>query len=141
MNVSLLAAAGYTYYKQSRYRPPLPVNCLIGGNHLFGELSLKPEQIKLLQQKAASFHGALNKKRQEVAQRREALFDLLRADNPDNKSLEDAIARINNNQHDMQKMVVAHMLEFKAMLDKDQQKKFLDLIEEAMAKRKGTICP
>jgi Spy/CpxP family protein refolding chaperone len=141
MNASLLAAAGYTHYKQSRFRSPAPVNCVIGGNHLFGELSLKPEQIKLFQQKAASFHGVLNKKRQEVDQLRGSLFGLIGADNPDHKAIEVAITRINNSQYDMQKMVVAHMLEFKAMLDKDQQKKFLDLVEGAMGKRKETLCP
>jgi len=141
LNFSLLGAAGYTHYKQSRYRTPAPINCGIRGDHLFGELSLKPEQIKLFQQKAASFHGALNKKRQEVDQMRGALFGLLRADNPDHKALEAPIARINNNQHEMQQMVVAHLLEFKSLLDKDQQKKFLDLIEGAMGKRKEMVCP
>lgn len=141
LNVSLLGAAGYAHYKQSRYRSPAPVDCAIRGNHLFGELSLKPEQIKLFQQKAALFHGLLGKKRQEVDRIRGTLFGLLRADNPDSQALEAAIARINTNQHEMQKMVVAHLLEFKAMLDKDQQKKFLDLIEGAMGKRKEMLCP
>ena len=141
MNFSLLGAAGYTHYQQSRSNLAAPFSYDHHSNYLFQELSLKPEQIKLFQQKAASFHGALNKKRQEVDQLRGSLFGLMGADNPDHNAIEAAITRINNSQHDMQKMVVAHMLEFKAMLDKDQQKKFLDLIEGAMAKRKGTICP
>jgi Spy/CpxP family protein refolding chaperone len=141
MNFSLLGAAGYTHYRQSRSNLAAPFGCDHHNNYLFQELSLKPEQIKLFQQKAALFHGALNKKRQEVDQLRGSLFGLLGAENPDPKAIEATITRINNSQHDMQKMVVAHMLEFKAMLDKDQQKKFLDLIEGAMAKRKGTICP
>jgi hypothetical protein len=41
----------------------------------------------------------------------------------------------------MQRLVVAHMLEFKALLDKDQQKRFLDLIEGAMTERKKAFCP
>jgi Spy/CpxP family protein refolding chaperone len=141
LNLSLLGAAGYTYYKQSPYRSPAPVNCVIRDNQLIGELSLKPEQIKLFQQKALTFHGLIGKKRLEVDQMREALFSLLGTDNPDNKALETAIARINTNQHDMQKMVIAHILEFKSLLDKEQQKKFLNLIQGAMAKRKETLCP
>ncbi len=59
----------------------------------------------------------------------------MRADNPDQKAIEATIAQINKAQEEMQKTVVAHMLEFKSMLDKEQQKRFLDLIETAMADR------
>jgi Spy/CpxP family protein refolding chaperone len=141
MNVSFLGAAGYTHYKQSRPRATGSVDCDIQGKHLFGELSLNPEQIKQFQQKAVSFHRALGKKKQEVDRLRGSLLGLLRADNPDQTTIDEAISQINIRQHDMQKMVMAHILEFKSMLDKDQQKKFLDLIEGAMAKKKETLCP
>jgi Spy/CpxP family protein refolding chaperone len=144
MNFSLLGAAGYNYYhksQQSRSRLTAPVDCDIQGNHLFTALSLKPEQIKIFQQKAALFHSALAKKRQEVDRLRTTLITLMRTDNPDNKVIETTITQINKIQENMQKTVVSHMLEFKAMLDKDQQKKFLDLIEGAMGQRKGEICP
>ena len=139
LNFSLLGAAGYNYYHihhQSRFRLTAPVSCGIQGNHLFAELSLKPEQIKLFQQKAASFHSALGKKRQEVERLREGLFGFMRADNPDSQAIQGTIIQINKTQEDMQRMVVAHMLEFKSLLDKDQQKKFLDLIEGAMGQEK-----
>ena len=78
LNISLLGAAGYTHYKQSRQRmeAPFGYGCIPGqatpsghyaqGPHLFQELSLKPEQTNIFQQKAVLFHTALNKKRQEV---------------------------------------------------------------------------
>lgn len=141
LNFSLLGAAGYTHYRQSRLHPAEPLSCDHHSNYLFQQLSLKPEQIKLFEQKAVSFHGALNKKRQEVDELRGSLFGFMSADNPDQDSIETAITRINSSQHEMQKMVVAHMLEFKALLDKDQQKKFLGLIEGAMGKRKEMLCP
>jgi Spy/CpxP family protein refolding chaperone len=141
LNFSMLGAAGYTHYRQSSFRQTSPVNCPVRGNYLFEGLSLKPEQIKLFQQKAESFHGTIAEKRQEIDQMRGSLFGLLRADTPDSKAIDEAISRINHQQHDMQQMVIAHLLEFKAMLDKNQQKKFLDLIEGAMGKRKETLCP
>ncbi|MFH0789889.1 MAG: periplasmic heavy metal sensor [Pseudomonadota bacterium] len=141
LNFSFLGAAGYTHYKQSRYRQPPQINCGVQGGHLFEELSLKPEQIKLFQHKAPLFHSTLNKKRQEVDYLRGSLFGLMGADNPDHQAIEAAITQINDRQHEMQKMVVAHMLEFKSMLDKDQQKKFLGLIEGAMGKRREALCP
>jgi Spy/CpxP family protein refolding chaperone len=141
MNFSLLGAAGYTHYKQSRYRLAAPVSYSTRGNYPFKELSLKPEQIKLFQQKAVAFHDLLDNKRQEVDRLRGSLFGLMRADIPDSKAIQGMIIQINKTQEEMQRMVVAHMLEFKTMLDKDQQKKFLDLIEGAMAKRREALCP
>ncbi len=65
----------------------------------------------------------------------------MRADNPDQKAIEATIAQINKTQEEMQKTVVAHMLEFKSMLDKDQQQKFLNMIEGAMGQRGEMQCP
>jgi uncharacterized membrane protein len=158
LNLSFLGAAGYTHYKQTRYRAPfagipagpapfgpgMPVRTPSGyavPGWLFEKLALKPEQLKLFQQKAGSFHAALDQKRQEVDRLRTALFGLMRADNPDQKAIEATIAQINREQEEMQKTVVAHMLEFRAMLNKEQQKKFLDLIEGAMVQRGEMQCP
>jgi Spy/CpxP family protein refolding chaperone len=140
LNFSFLGAAGYTHYKQTRYRPApfgygVPAHGPVGGTHLFEELALKPEQLEAFHEKALPFHAAIAKKRQQVDALRASLFGLMRADNPDQKAIEATIAQINRAQEEMQQTVVAHMLEFKAMLDKEQQKRFLDLIETAMADR------
>ena len=142
LNISVLVSAGYTHYKQSRYRP-LPVGYELqkGGSHLFEELALKPEQLKAFQEKALPFHTAMTKKMQEVDRLRASLLGLMRADDPDRKAIEATIAQINRSQADMQKMVVAHMLQLKAMLCKEQQKKFLDMIEAAVANRREMQCP
>jgi Spy/CpxP family protein refolding chaperone len=150
LNFSLLGTAGYTYYQQNRYRPSpfgygapgrMPAGCTSTQPYLFEALSLKPEQRKLFEQKAPLFHQALDKKRQEVDRLRRSLFDLMGADHPDSKVIEATIAEINGVQEAMQKLVVAHMLQFKSMLDKDQQKKFFDLIEGEMTKMQQFQCP
>jgi len=142
LNISVLISAGYTHYKQSRYRSLPPAYELQkGSSHLFEELALKPEQLTAFQEKALPFHAAIAKKRQEVDRLRTSLFGLMRADNPDSKAIEATIAQINKAQEKMQKMVVAHMLQLKAMLDKDQQQKFLGLIEGAMAQWREMQCP
>ena len=149
LNFSLLGAAGYTYYQQSRHRTSpfgydapgrVPASSSIQP-HLFKALSLKPEQRKLFEQKAPLFHEALDKKREQVDRLRRSLFDLMRADYPDSKAIETTITEINGVQKDMQEMVAAHILEFKSMLDKDQQKKFFDLIQGAMTGRQEIQCP
>jgi Spy/CpxP family protein refolding chaperone len=150
LNFSLLGAAGYTYYQRNRYRPSpfgygapgrVPVGSTSIQPHLFEALSLKPEQRKLFEQKAPLFHRALEKEREKVDGLRNSLFDRMRADYPDSKAIEATIAEINGVQEDMQKMVVAHMLQFKSMLDKGQQKKFFDLVQGAMSRMQEIRCP
>jgi Spy/CpxP family protein refolding chaperone len=150
LNFSLLGAAGYSYYQQNRYRP-LPFGYgapgrVPAGNtsiqpYLFEALSLEPEQRRLFEQKAPLFHQALDKKREEVDRLRRSLFELMGADHPDSEAIEATIAEINGVQEDMQKLVVAHMLQFKSILDKNQQKKFFDLVQGAMTKMQKIQCP
>lgn len=137
LNFSFLCAAGYTYYQRNDPSAPfgfgtpgrVPAGSSAIQHHLFEVLSLKPDQRKLFEQKAPLFHQALAKKRKEVDRLRKSLFHLLGKDHPDGKAISKTIAEINGAQGEIRKMVVAHMLEFKSMLDNDQRKKFFDLIQ------------
>ncbi len=142
LNLSFLGAAGFTYYKESAYRRSLTMHELhMGGAHLFESLALKPEQLKAFQKKALPFHEQMAKKREETDRLRGALFSLMRADHPDQKAIEATIDQINATQQEMQKTVVVHMLEFKSMLNAEQQKKFLNMVESAMAEQRQGMCP
>ena len=150
LNFSLLGAAGYAYYQRNR-NLPAPFGYGTSGQaptcssihpYLFEALSLKPEQRKLFEEKAQLFHEALDQKGAGVDRLRESLMELMRADHPDSKAIEGRIAEINRVQEDMQKMIVAHMLDFKSMLGKEQQKKFFDLMQgAAMANQQEIQCP
>jgi hypothetical protein len=140
LNVSVLGAAAYTRYRGTPHETA-PRYSDTHANHVFKQLSLKPAEREAMQQKASTFHLALNTKRQEVLAKKAILLRLMRADAPDNREIDQVISQINKGQEEMQKMIVAHILEFKGMLAKDQQQKFLDLIEEAMAGRNPMQCP
>ena len=150
LNFSFLGAAGYTYYRQNQDRHALygygtseriSTGCFSNQPYLFEALSLGPEQRKLLEHKAQLFHESLDRKGEKVDRLRRSLFDLMRADYPDGMSIDATIAEINGIQLDMQKMIVVHMLEFRSMLDRNQQKKFFDLIGGAMASRQEFHSP
>jgi len=147
LNVSLLGAAGYTYYRQNSddSLPAVPGRSPSSTSathpHLFEALSLKPEQRALFERKAHLFHEALGEKREKVDGLRRSLLDLMDADHPDKKAIAATIAEINRVQEEMQKTVVAHMLEFKSMLDEDQQKKFFALVRGAMTRKQEIECP
>lgn len=138
LNVSLLATASYIYYKQSTIQPSSMEPVLRQDGFLFDALSLRPDQVKKMQQKALSFHAEIDKKRQEIIEKRLMFIDLVRQDKPDKGAIDATISEINRMQMDMQKIVAAHILEVKADLDKNQQEKFLSLLQDAMIKRART---
>ena len=141
LNISFMGAVGYQYYKKSTsWTSPFGMK-IKKGSFLFEELSLKPEQAKAMREKAIPFREDIDKKRREIAEKRKELINLMRADNPDVKTIDTVISGISKMQEEMQRRVTIHMLEEKSTLAKDQQQKFLDLIENAMTEGRQMGCP
>jgi Spy/CpxP family protein refolding chaperone len=137
LNISILATAGYVYYKQSDYWvSPCGVK-MKKDRFLFEELSLRPEQIKTMKERAMDFRTEIDRRRKEITGKRTEMLNLMQADIPDRRAIDTTISDISRIQEDMQRVVAMHMLEEKATLDKDQQKKFIDLIKNAMTKEGG----
>jgi len=140
LNMSILGTAGYLYYKQSGYWT-IPFGKKINKEFLFKELSLRPEQLKEMRSRAIPFRAEIDEKRNEITQKRKELISLMRMDNPDAKNINAVISEINGMQGEMQRKIAVHILEEKALFDKVQQKKFLDLIENAMTQGRQIGCP
>jgi Spy/CpxP family protein refolding chaperone len=133
-NLSFLGAAGYCYYmKNACWVSPLGVK-MQKNKFIYEELSLRPDQIKKMRDKAISFRAEIDRRREDIARKRGQLFNLMRADTPDAKAIKATLSEINGMQEQVEWMVTAHILEVKASLEKEQQKKFLDLIQSAIAK-------
>jgi Spy/CpxP family protein refolding chaperone len=141
LNISFLGAAVYQYYKKSTYWTSPFGTKIEKGRFLFEELSLRSEQVKAMKEKAIPFREEVDRKRHEIGLKRKELINLLRADSPDTKAIDSTISQISRVQEEMQREVTIHMLEEKALLDKEQQKKFLDLIENAMTGGRQMGCP
>lgn len=141
LNISFVGTAGYQYYKKSTYWTSPFGTEIEKGRFLFEELSLKPEQAKAMRDKAIPFREEIDRKRHEIAGKRKELIGNMRADNPDVKAISSVISEINRMQGEIQRKIAVHILEEKALLDKPQQKKFLDLIENAMTQGRQMGCP
>jgi len=144
LNASMLASAGYTHYQQSRH-PGLPVGnvqktCEETHAHLFEELSLASDKEALMRREADAFHAELDKKRREIVEKRAYLLNLMRADAPDENAIQGVIGEISGAQEEMQRAVAAHMLRFKSLLNRDQQRRFFELVEGAMAGKERAQC-
>ncbi|HBG47386.1 MAG TPA: hypothetical protein DDW94_10425 [Deltaproteobacteria bacterium] len=135
LNVSVLAAAGYVYYRHSSGYWVTPFGDVVKKDHfLFEELSLRPEQASMMKERATAFRAEIDGRRKEILERRKELFALLREENADPARIEAAIFDISGMQKEMQRRVAAHILEVKALLDKDQRHGFLNLLERSMKK-------
>lgn len=141
LNISFLGAAGFQYYKQSTYWTSPFGYKMKKGHFLFEELSLRPEQMTTMRETATKFRAVIDEKRRSVASKRKELITLMRQDNPDRNAIAAVVSEISGMQEEMQRMIAMHMLDMKAGLDKEQQKKFLDLIDNAMTEGRQMGCP
>ena len=141
LNISFLGAVGYQYYKQSAYWTSPFGYAMKKGHFLFEELSLRPDQLKTMREAATKFRAVIDEKRQAIAAKRKELIALMRQNNPDRQAIATVVSDIGVIQEEMQRMISMHMLDTKAGLDKEQQKKFLDLIEDAMTEGRQMGCP
>ncbi len=141
LNLSFLGTAGYQYYKQSFYWTSPFGNKIQRGHFLFEELSLRPDQMKDMRARAMKFRTVIDGKREEIGTKRKELITLMRQDSPDKDAIAAAVSQISGMQEQMQKMISMHMLDMKAGLDKEQQNKFLDLIDNAMTEGRPMGCP
>ncbi len=140
LNLSVFATAGYRYYMQSQYWVSPFGRVMEKDRFLFEELSLKPEQMAAMKSKAVPFRAEIDRRRQAIDAKRKELIALMRQQNPNKKAIDDAITEISGKQEEMQRMIVGHMLEIKASLDVDQQRKFFDLIEQTMKSGRQVGC-
>ncbi len=141
LNISFLGTAGYQYYKRSSQWTS-PFGYKMAKDHfLFEGLSLRPDQMKSMRETATKFRTVVDEKRQLVAAKRKELMTLMRQDDPDRNAVAEVVSEISAMQEEMQRMIAMHMLGMKAGLDKEQQRKFLDLIENAMTEGRQTGCP
>jgi hypothetical protein len=141
LNISILATVGYMYYKQSDYWvSPFGVK-MKKDRFLFEELSLRPEQLRTMKKRAVDFRAEIDRRRKEIAEKKMAMLNFMRTDIPDKKAIDAIISDISRMQEEMQWVIAMHILDEKATLDKDQQKKFFDLIENVMTKGRQVGCP
>jgi len=141
LNLTVLATAGYHYYKQSRTWVSPFGKVMEKDRFLFEELSLNPNQMAAMKKEAQLFRAEIDRRRQEIDAKRKELVARMRDQNPDKKAIDRTIKEISGKQEEMQRMIVGHMLEVKSSLDAGQQRKFFDLIERNMGGGGPMGCP
>ena len=141
LNLTILGTAGYRYYQHNNSWTSPCGTRMTRDRFLFEEMALAPRQVEALKKKTVPFRAELDHQRAQIAENRRELIALMRRDNPDLPAIRALIFEISARQEEMQQRVAAHMLEVKAQMNKEEQQRFFDLIENAMRKGRMTGCP
>lgn len=135
-NFFIIAAAGYFYYKENWCRTDPD---RVGKRHaeLVKKLDLTPEQKRLIDDEHLRFKKEMDKTRGELVEKRERLFKLIKEEETDRGSIDALIAEISGLQASIEAQVIGHILNEKAALDKDQQEKYMELLEKRHKRMKS----
>lgn len=140
-NLSVLGAVSYFHYSKNNYWVSPLGGVMQKDKFPFDELSLSPDQKKKMREGSIAIRAEIDGKRQQIEARRKSLFKLLHAEKPDMIAIKDTISEISRIREEMEWLAVSRILEVKASLEKNQQRKFLELIENSVSIGRKSGCP
>jgi Spy/CpxP family protein refolding chaperone len=129
MNFSILAVAGYLYCRNSGCRGILSDRATRNRAFLSKKLGLTPDQQKILEEKDITFRKSVREIRDDVIRQRRLLLDLLGKDNPDRDAINAILSEITALEKQTQTLVVDHILEERAVFNREQQAKYSELLK------------
>jgi hypothetical protein len=133
MNVSVLGTVGYRYYWNSWWARSAPCPLSPTQQHLYQELGLSVQQLSDMEPLARRFHERLAELGNAMKGKNNRLVELLGGKDVDPSQVEVLRKEIASIQDEIQKEVIAHIMESKTILDSKQQKRFFDLMGRSMA--------
>lgn len=113
-----------------RERPPGP------GGPPWAQLALAPEQEHRIREGWREVEGQMQSLREEVARHRDALLELMAAEEPEEQAVLAARERIDAVERQMRKLVVGQMLKTREMLTAEQRRQWLRMMR-AHGERRG----
>jgi len=134
INAGVLATTGYHYYRNSSLTPSAPCPVSPGDSHLYQSLGLSNLQLAKMDPLAQKFHSRLAELEAAMEIKKELLVNLLAKDG-DPANIENLRRETGGIQDEIQREVIAHIIETKKILDPGQQQKFFDLMRQSMANK------
>ena len=134
INASILGTMGYHYYRNSWIMPSASCPLSRSHQHLYQELGLSPVQLAKMEPLAQKFHGRLADLGAAMKGKNERLVELLGQKDVDQSRVEGLRKEIAGIQDEIQKEVIAHILESKTILDSKQLERFFVLMRQSMSR-------
>jgi len=141
MNAAFVAIAGYGYFHNrsllcSRMGRPFDKD-----HHFFEVLALTPTQLQKITPLAESFHAQLNRLHAEMGIKKEAMLGVLRDETAADDRIEALRREMAAIQERIQKTVIAHIFDVKAILDAAQQERFFSMLRDSMIEERPMFIP
>jgi Spy/CpxP family protein refolding chaperone len=129
LNLGTIGTIVYLRYQDNREKaigpapPPLPLRSL------WRELKLDDSQRQALRRVFPEHHRKVKAVREELAQKRQELFDLIKGDSTPWSAIQAKIQEISALQGSLEEEMARFMLEFKRDLTPEQHAAFLNLVQ------------
>ena len=137
MNTAVLAAAGYKYYGRKRRPIEATLHSPERDYHFYEELGLTPAQLAKMTPKANGFHKSLKILHSHMEAKKSAMINLLSGENVSPARIEEIRKEMATIQDSAQKVVIAHVLDVKEILNPIQRKRFFELLSKSMHQEPG----
>ena len=137
VNAAAIAVGGYNTYRKVH-----PLTTAAGPSpekkhHFYQVLGLSQAQLAKMNPMAKSFHGRLESLHSSMGLKRDLLVSLLGQENVVHTEVEKLREEMSAIQDDIQRIVISHILDVKAVLDGNQQKRFFDMLHNSMRREHG----
>ena len=133
INASILGTMGYHYYRDASSAKNAPCPLSPAHQHLYQQLGLSTPQLAQMEPLAQKFHERLGQLETSMKGKNERLVELLGQKEVNPGQVEGMRKEIAGIQDEIQKEVIAHILDSKKILDAKQQKQFFALMSKSMA--------
>jgi Spy/CpxP family protein refolding chaperone len=130
LNFGTIGTIAYLRYQDHQHPaagppppPPMPMKSL------WRELNLDQSQRQTLRRQFPEHHQKVQAIRQELAQKRRELFDLIKAESAPWSAIQAKIQEVSTLQGNLEEEMARFMLEFKKNLNPEQHAAFLSLVQ------------
>ena len=137
MNTAVLTVAGYKYYKRNRDLSEATLHSQERNYHFYEKLGLTPVQLAKMNPMANTFHKNLKSLHSDMEAKKNAMINLLNGENVSPARIEEIRKDMATIQDRIQKVVIAHVLDVKEILNPIQRKRFFELLSKSMHQEPG----
>jgi Spy/CpxP family protein refolding chaperone len=137
MNTAVLTVAGYKYYKRNRDLSEATLHSQERNYHFYEKLGLTPVQLAKMNPMANTFHKNLKSLHSDMEAKKNAMINLLSGEEVSPARIEEIRKEMAAIQGRIQKVVIAHVLDVKEILNPIQRKRFFELLSKSMHQEPG----
>ena len=132
-NASILSVVAYHYYRDASLTNEAPCPLSPSHRHLYQQLGLSAPQLARMEPLAQKFHERLARLEKDMRGKNTHLVELLGQREVDPVQVEGLRKEVAGIQDEIQREVIAHILDSKKVLDAKQQNQFFALMSQSMA--------